>query len=519
MAVIVTETQSKSGIALGGIGTGSVELFPDGEFHYGQIANPPRWATRCHEKPVDDGEGSAGALSFWVRAEEEGAKPVVRKLGMKTDWHDFTYRMFPWNKSVERIAFSGRFPVCDLTYEDRALPVEVRMRAVAPFVPHRTEDSTTPGFYLDFTLTNPADRPLTVSLLSSLEPGFCNRDGCENESWADGDRQGIFLSPLPSDPRNPKSREADRGSLCLSAEGGEITRITGEPFRFLREYIFDSDELGVTQESFLFGFRETGTLPDTGAGKRPEKIPDCLDELTEAALDRRIGTISGYAFAKSILGRLQVLFLGYPRTREEKEIFLKACRSAMEQMGDRFGSCALCSRMTLLPGEHKEVRLILSWFFPNHFSETGKRIGHWYENRFSDALEVNRFLAAERECIEGGAERFADLLYRTSLPEVYPDAWSGQLSTLVKDSWYLADGKFALWEGRGYCGFHTTDITYHASFGLLALFPDLQKRQMEMGSAHQREDGRVHHFFTPDLDRVDNGSDRVDMNHQFVLMV
>ena len=188
-------------------------------------------------------------------------------------------------------------------------------------------------------------------------------------------------------------------------------------------------------------------------------------------------------------------------------------------MGDRFGSCALCSRMTLLPGEHEEVRLILSWFFPNHFSETGKRIGHWYENRFSDAREVNRFLAAERERVEGGAERFADLLYRTSLPEVYPDAWSGQLSTLVKDSWYLADGKFALWEGLGYCGFHTTDITYHASFGLLALFPDLQKRQMEMGAAHQREDGRVHHFFTPDLDHTDNGSDRVDMNHQFVLMV
>ena len=35
-----------------------------------------------------------------------------------------------------------------------------------------------------------------------------------------------------------------------------------------------------------------------------------------------------------------------------------------------------------------------------------------------------------------------------------------------------------LWEGLGSCGFHTTDITYHASFGLLALFPDLQKKQM-----------------------------------------
>ena len=82
----------------------------------------------------------------------------------------------------------------------------------------------------------------------------------------------------------------------------------------------------------------------------------------------------------------------------------------------------------------------------------------------------------------------------------------------------MKDGKFGLWEGQGFCGFHTTDITYHASFGLLALFPELQLGQMRMGAAFQREDGRVHHFFTPDLDHVDNGFDRVDMNNQFVLM-
>ena len=76
-----------------------------------------------------------------------------------------------------------------------------------------------------------------------------------------------------------------------------------------------------------------------------------------------------------------------------------------------------------------------------------------------------------------------------------------------------------MWEGYGSCGFHTTDITYQGSFGILALFPDLQKKQMEMGAKFQRGDGRVHHFFTPDLSGVDNGYDRVDMNPQFVLLV
>ena len=518
MAVIRTETVQASGIALGGIGTGSVELFPDGEFHMWQIANQPRWAARCHEDPADDGEGSTGALSFWIRTETDNARPVVRKLGMKTDWRDFTYRMFPWNKPVERIVFDGRFPVCDLAYEDSALPVGVTMRAAAPFVPHRSDDSATPGFYLDFTVTNPSDRPVTVSLLSSLVPDFCNRDGCENEVYGDSRKKEILIRPIPAEPWEDRSREADRGSLCLSAEGDGITCIAGEHFRFLREYVYGSP-LGVTQESFLFGFRETGSLPDTDAGRRPEPLPARPDELTDEALDKRISDLAAYPFARSLLERVRTLNPAYPADRADKETFLGVCRGAMNRMGERFGACALCSRTTLAPGESRTVRFILSWFFPNHWGEYHNRLGHWYENRFSDALEVNRFLSEGRERIQGGAVRFAELLYRTSLPEVYPDAWSGQLSTIVKDSWYLRDGKFGLWEGLGYCGFHTTDITYHASFGLLALFPDLQLKQMEMGAAHQREDGRVHHFFTPDLDHVDNGFDRVDMNNQFVLMV
>ena len=129
MAKITTTKIHTSGIALGGIGSGSVELLPDGEFHYWQIANPPRFAERSSENKVDDGESNTGALSFWVREKRENHKPVIRKLGMKTDADDFTYRMFSWNKPVERIEFDGKFPVCDLEYIDRALPCKVSLEA------------------------------------------------------------------------------------------------------------------------------------------------------------------------------------------------------------------------------------------------------------------------------------------------------------------------------------------------------------------------------------------------------
>lgn len=514
MAKITMTKPSNSGVALGGIGSGSVELLPDGEFHYWQIANPPRFTTVSGPAKVDDGEGSVGALSFWVRAQAEGGRPVVRNLGMRTEPEDFTYRMFAWNKPVERIDFDGRFPVCGLQYVDSALPCRVSGRAVAPFAPHHSDVAATPGFYMDFELENPGDHPLRVSLLSTLEPSFANRGGCANSLTRWGDAVGVFMQPAAP------SGDANCGSLCLSVGGdGEKSYIVGEFWRYLREYIHHS-EFGISQESVLFDFRETGRLPDSEVGARPEALPDNLPDLKDEKIEALFDLYHAFPFAASLLRRIRHLRPAFPADRNEKEAFLACVRDQIRGMdGADFGAAALCSAVELAPGEKKTVRFVLSWYFPNHYSADGRRLGHYYENLYRDAADANRFLCENRSRAFEPAAALSELLFRTDMPSAYPDCWSSHLATIVKSAWYLKDGKFGLWEGLGYCGFHTTDITYHASFGLLALFPDLQLKQMRMGAAFQREDGRVHHFFTPDLDHVDDGFDRVDMNNQFVLMV
>ena len=515
MAKIIMTKPSSSGIALGGIGTGSVELLPDGEFHFWQIANPPRLTEVCWEKKVYDGECRTGALSFWIRAQKADGNPVVRKLGMRTEPEDFSYRLFPWNKPVEKICFNGRFPVCELEYEDEALPCRVAGKAVSPFVPHKTDTAATPGFYMDFEIENTGNEPLTASVLGTLVPEFCNSEGCRNTLIEDSAGIGIAMKPAV------RTDAPECGEVCFGLDGDcEKSYIAGEYARFIREYIYDTDEFGVSQESVLFGFRETGSLPDSKEGTPPPVIPENIKALSDDEIDNLFVAYAKFPSAASVLQRIRCTNPAFPSGREEREIFLKGFREQERLIKpEEFGAAALCGKIRLAPGEKKTVRFVLTWFFPNHFAKDGRRLGHYYENLFEGAADANAFLRNNRSEVFDKALAFSELLYNTTLPEVYPDCWSGHLGTLVKCSWFLKDGKFGLWEGQGFCGFHTTDITYHASFGLLALFPELQLRQMRMGAAFQREDGRVHHFFTPDLDHVGSGFERVDMNNQFVLMV
>jgi uncharacterized protein (DUF608 family) len=227
---------------------------------------------------------------------------------------------------------------------------------------------------------------------------------------------------------------------------------------------------------------------------------------------------------RSLWSRVALVDPALLRSRRGRAGFLKQVRIRLDRLAgnDRakpWGDGALCSTLTLAPQEEREIRFALGWHFPRHYSARGPVIGHMYERWFRDAADVGRFLAASFEAHRQRVTAFADTLFDTTLPPEMPDAWAGQLTTLPKSTWWTRDGKFGVWEGLGCCGFHTTDITYQGSFNLLSLFPELQKSQMLMGARFQRADGRVPHYFTPDLSAVDNGFDRVDMNQQFVLLV
>ena len=525
MPTIESRIPHVGGIPLGGLGTGSIEIRPDGSFRDWQIFNLGAWAPYQPE-PCARRElfPSHAGLSFYLRAEQSGP-PLVRRLSLCPEEQEL-YSL-AWLRSVDTIEFDGRYPVARLRYVDANLPVAVEAIAFSPFTPHDAMTSGTPGCHIVFRVENVSEQPVTVSLLGLMRNPI---------AWGAGDRklrnsisqsgETTFLT-MRTEADTPC--EATSGSLGLSVTGGERSWLSGMYSQFAQGSTFYESAYGAAHECFLHDFRSAGRLPDLDPGESPSHLlrlsDEEMDALSEPEMRRLLGALKAHAFVRHVYGRVIEAEPGALDSADGLSTFLKEVRARLDRLagedrtGQGWGDGALCSRVTLAPREQGEVRFTLAWHFPHHFSAGGADLGHMYEAWFRDAEDVSRFLVQNAAVHEERTVAFADTLFDTSLDPELADAWSAQLSTLAKSTWWTRDGSFGVWEGLGCCGLHTTDITYQGSFGLVALFPELQKAQMEMGARFQREDGRVHHLFIPDFSSVDDQYDRVDMNQQFVLLV
>jgi uncharacterized protein (DUF608 family) len=396
----------------------------------------------------------------------------------------------------------------------------------SPFVPHDSRTSGTPGFYAVFTVKNLSDEPVEVSLLGTLRNPLAW--GAEDRKLRNSVRRCGDAMLLTMRTNAKDGCMSTLGSIGLSVSGGEASWIAGDFSDFLRGYHMWDATFGIVNESVLHEFRAASRLPSLPGDRSPAGLlrltNEEIDALSRSQKRQLLAQLARYPVFQSFRNRVEHVDRKILTTDEGLAMFLKAVRDRLDRLAgkdrkqQRWGDGALCSSISLAPLEEREITFTMAWHFPHHYSAKGPLLGHMYENWFEDAEDVSRFLVANGPELRKKTLAFATALHDTSLEPELADAWSGQLTTLPKCTWWLKNGDFAVWEGLGCCGFHTTDITYQGSFNLLALFPDLQKRQMEMGARHQRADGRVHHFFTPDLSAVDNGFDRVDMNQQFVLL-
>lgn len=526
MNTVHRKTQ-QNGMALGGIGTGSVEICENGELKSFDIFNLGKWSDREAEKHNlnDLYNYDRNVLPFYIRTKQGSDIAKVRKLSHDTDAGEFRSLMYSWSKEIKEIEWDPRFPICNLNYIDDSLPVKINAEFSSSFIPLDAKSSATPGFFITFTITNTSNEDVAVSLLGKLKNpvnrGLENRQ-LQNILSTSNERVSITMKSKSTDikPQN--------GSMCISVSGGELSYIQSDFAAFFQNYVMYGD-FGTTEQSYLFGFRDTGRLPNLGLEELPMHILNLSDDEIRNMSDIEIQSVTeqllNLASADAPYKRIREIDERLFEDKINKLNFICLLKNNMKQLfhdeqgKELWGDASLCSTLTLKPMQTEQIRFFISWHFPNHISEKGNFVGHMYDNWFNDAKQVNDFMAENSTQLITKTKEFVAILRDTTVHHSFTDNWCNHLNTIIKCSWWSKSGEFAIWEGYGSCGFHTMDITYQGSFSLVALFPDLQLSQMEMGAKFQREDGRVHHFFTPDFTSVDNGFDRVDMNPQFVLLV
>jgi uncharacterized protein (DUF608 family) len=485
-----------------------------------------RWSPEqpSHEQGPAPDMGVDG-LQFFVRCAEAGKTPQLRRLGIREDATDL-YSV-SYAKPVEAIEFDGKFPFATLRYIDSTLPVRITGLAFAPIVPNDSRTSGTPGFTLAFKVVNVGKKPVDVSLMGALRNPLAW--GAKDRRLTNAIVKDGTCTTVSMSTEAETGRKSTHGSMAFSVTGGTTSYICGTYRDYLGNGLWGgSHGYGSAHYSFLHLYDRHGRLPSLPQQQAPDDLLKGLSDEQIQALPNKTGIVDRLrqdAFFHAFLERVEAIEPGHFDSEQNLDSFLCEARdrlngfSGEERASSSWGDTALETTVRLAPGEEREVRFALSWFFPNHFSALGPVLGHQYEHWFANALEVNRFLVGEHAALRRKTVDFAETMLTTTLDPALAFAWSAQLTTLIKSSWWCKDGRFAIWEGLGCCGLHTTDITYQGSFALIALFPDLQKGQIKMGAGFQRADGRIPHFFSPDLLHVDNGFDRVDMNPQYVMMV
>jgi uncharacterized protein (DUF608 family) len=237
-----------SGLHLGGLGCGTLQVFPDGT--RGVFTGQNNW-----EKPL-------GQL-HWFRPGTGDDYRMVNPFAIFIKKGNTSTTRFLQTKGLDRkptvkaIDFEASFPIATLNFKDKSLPVKLTLKAYSPFILNNAKDSALPAAIYAFEVKNTNKVPIEISLLAS---GFnCNADwnvGRYNKFEIKGNLAGInFLR------KNPRPDDDSAGMITLSTNRsqGQVTyfeswQCAKENFRGnLEDISFDAWDK----------FSTDGTLPNT----------------------------------------------------------------------------------------------------------------------------------------------------------------------------------------------------------------------------------------------------------------
>ncbi|MET0736444.1 MAG: GH116 family glycosyl-hydrolase [Microbacterium sp.] len=439
----IPHTAERAAFPLGGIGAGNVSLGARGELRDWELENLPD-------------KGRLNPYSFFsIHAAPRGGEPVTRVLEARmTGRHDWDAGYaFDRLAGLPRLAgaqLHGEYPVVDIDFRDDVLPVEVSLRAFTPLVPLDPDASGIPAAVLRYSVTNPGDVPVAVTVVGSVSHTAGRGDApfgfraAQTVRWRDEDGiRGLdFGIRLPED-------DLGYGTLSLTTTDASTTAkpqwVTGfwpdGPRLFWND--LSADGLLAPEPRLTLEDRPRGLFADS-AGE---------------------GTMT------------------------EEELFEKLPRL-------RTGSLGIVHE--LAPGETRAFEFVLAWSFPNrrrswrgHIVMDDRADPGIVRNRYAalwpDAWAAASHLHRELPALEATTLSFVEALYGGTLDPVVADAVGANIAATRSTTAFVVEDPnpalgegpvFAAWEGSfdhaGSCEGTCTHVWSYAQT-MAWLFPSLER--------------------------------------------
>ncbi len=437
VAPLRTLAPPSSGVTLGGIGAGGIELWPDGVFRNPGFLNTRPWAARNRHAAVPD-QPPFGVedLCFLLRVKSpRDAEPQLRFLFVGEgnafrSWghmsRTYKYARLP---AVSAIDYEAEGARVRLRYHDDRLPLALSLEAWSPLIPHEVEPSLTPGVFFDFTARNLGSEPLEVSvcLLATNLAAFDQPRARHTHHALD--RDDALLVTLRGQGETPDHPTVGEQAVFVRrTPGARCTAVAANPWL----------------ENLIHPFYATGDLDGP---------------LLPADLSRQeyLPVSDGPASARN--------------------------------------RAWVCARARVEPAAEAALGFGYAWYFPHHVDEQGDRPGKAYARRHADVVSVADAMLTHRETWREGVARLPELLRASDLPPVFAAALLDQLSTLARTTWVTADDTFFIWEGYGEACLNTVDVDHYGSHAVALLWPALRRSALDHTLAGQRPDGRIPHGY------------------------
>ncbi len=458
--------KSISGVPLGGIGTGKIELCPDGALHHFTVNNNNVF-------PIDGMPGT-----FFAVAARWGLSSAVRVLQTSSD-------VLPSEVLIKasQIGYRGLYPRCMVEYTLEDIPLKVSLTAFSPVIPRCVDASSLPVAFFIFDIKNPTQEKIDGSVCFSWE----DVNGCwgSKVSWDD------FVPP--TEPHYSKDRGwVEEATISPSSVGVTFNHRDKHPE--VADFAYGDYTLVV--DSLFHKFMYQYDPAD-----KPE-LSRMVDELCRnASLPTRLENRPGQS--ATMVGSSFSLWAG-----ESARMVFALSWYTPDRWG--FGAGDIPSRVAT----------------PYDFA--GKKMGHWYANFYSSSVDVLRSNLELVDGLLEQVEGWQELIMASTLPVWLQEMLINQNYLLSTNMTHTKDGRFTILESPNCPCLGTLDQRFYGSPMTMLFCPDLDHRELLMYAEFSdrmfeklgKYKGQIYHDFGNNrMDFPNNyGYNWIDLNPKFVLL-